>query len=564
MSNLQFKQQAERVEKLCGAASDILSNRTENKIKELVSDFEQFWDEYKKQTKLTIAFIGQYNAGKSTLIKALTGDSTVRISAEICTDEVTEYPWKDVLLVDTPGIYAGKTDHDQKTLDRISKSDLLVFVVPNELFNPQGAAFFKKVADEMQRVGQMVLVINKMSRESGTPEVLLATILKVIDPYHPSDFYTCFIDANSYLKARYEQDEEEKEFLIEESNFNDFLGCLQKLIDKNQLSAKLATPLHRTVDMLEQASDVLSTGDKMTRDLLEILRRKAVILRSSQIRFRNAYHGELNRLEHEVTMLAERVASKVDGYHGEEEINIEIRNSEGEIESVSEKALESIQLALKSEVDRLKSKLEELEQSLLGRTLAEDLELRSVDGKQFNDKNAGCKSGTPYFLGGRKSGTPYFVGKGTELLKGVGNFASKVSRDMVYNIGKNFGVKFKPWGAVKGAKFIRGLGSVFAIGGVVLDVFMTAKQEQDAEDHKQKLRQARAEIRQDFRKAASEMRKEYEVNIEETIGFYDEELRDIEIKRHELSDTEQSKVDIVQQIDNKLQEIKREISLLTK
>jgi hypothetical protein len=163
-------------------------------------------------------------------------------------------------------------------------------------------------------------------------------------------------------------------------------------------------------------------------------------------------------------MLAERIASKVDGYHGEEEINLEIRNSEREIESVSGKALESIQLALKSEVDRLKSKFEELEQSLLGRTLAEELEIRSVDGKQFNDKNSD-----------RKSGTPYFLGKGTELLKGVGNFASKVSRDMVYNIGKNFGVKFKPWGAVKGAKFIRGLGPILALGGVVLDVFMTAK-----------------------------------------------------------------------------------------
>jgi prefoldin subunit 5 len=60
------------------------------------------------------------------------------------------------------------------------------------------------------------------------------------------------------------------------------------------------------------------------------------------------------------------------------------------------------------------------------------------------------------------------------------------------------------------------------------------------------------------------MRKEHEVNIEETISFYDEELRDIELKRHELSNTEQSKLDIVQQIDNKLQEIKQEISLLTK
>lgn len=117
---------------------------------------------------------------------------------------------QDVVLLDTPGIYAGKTDHDEITLDRISKSDLLVFVIPNELFNPQGGAFFSKVANEMQRVGQILLVINKMSRESGSKEELSKNILQVIQPYHLNDFYTCFIDADSYLKARNETDKEEK------------------------------------------------------------------------------------------------------------------------------------------------------------------------------------------------------------------------------------------------------------------------------------------------------------------------------------------------------------------
>ncbi len=135
------------MEKICREAQEIIEPRAEDEIKELATDFNKFWAEYKQQTKLTIAFIGQYNAGKSTLIKTLTGDPTVRISAEICTDQVTEYPWQDVLLLDSPGIYAGKTDHDEITLDRISKCDLLVFVVPNELFNPQGGAFFKKVAE---------------------------------------------------------------------------------------------------------------------------------------------------------------------------------------------------------------------------------------------------------------------------------------------------------------------------------------------------------------------------------------------------------------------------------
>lgn len=80
----------------------------------------------------------------------------------------------------------------------------------------------------------------------------------------------------------------------------------------------------------------------------------------------------------------------------------------------------------------------------------------------------------------------------------------------------------------------------------------------------QKLRQARAEMRQNFRNVAFEIKNEYEANIENTIAFYDEELWDIELKQNDLSNTEQSKVDIVKQINNKLQEIKQEISLLTK
>ncbi len=125
-------------------------------------------------------------------------------------------------------------------------------------------------------------------------------------------------------------------------------------------------------------------------------------------------------------------------------------------------------------------------------------------------------------------------------------------------------VKLKPWGAVNAAKFIRGLGPFLAIGGVVLDAAMTAKQEQDEAEHQQKLRQARAEMRQDFRRVACEMRKEYEVKIEKEISFYDEEIKDIECKQKELSNTEQSKVDIVSQIENKRQEIQQEIKRLMK
>ncbi|HEY9830617.1 MAG TPA: GTPase [Stenomitos sp.] len=551
MSDLKFRQQGLKVEVRVREILEVLSGFSDTEIKNLVSDFEQFWSEYQKQTQLTIALIGQYNAGKSTIIKALTGDPTVRISAEICTDKVTEYPWREVLLVDTPGIYAGKVDHDQITLDKISKSDLLIFVVPNELFNPQGGAFFKRLAEDMQRVGQMVLVVNKMSRESGTHKILISTLLKVIEPYHPSDFYTCFIDADSYLQAHYEQEEEEKLFLIEESNFDNFLNSLQTLIEKNHLSARLTTPLHRAVDLLEQAYNVLSTGDKTTRDLLEILRRKAVILRASQTRARNIYRAELNQLEHKIIMVGERVASKIDGHHGEDEINSEITNSQQEIDLVSQQYIEKIQSNIKSEFENLGAKIQELKNSTLGRIIARELEIDLGEKKKFKDQNFGV------------CGTANFLGMGSEVLKGIGGFASKASRDIVYNVGKSIGIKFKPFGAFKAAKFIRGLGPVIAGLGVFIDIALTAKQEQDEAKYKQKLRQARLEVRQDYRKVADEIKNEYEFKFEEVLKFYDEELWDVDLKRNQLTNNEESKRDIVAKINNKLKDLKTQISLVT-
>ena len=553
MSNFQFNAKSKKVNQLCQETIDILENRTENEIEKLVDDFQNFWQEYQLQKKLSIAFIGQYNAGKSTLIKALTGDESVRISAEICTDKVTEYAWQDVLLLDTPGIYAGNTEHDDITLERISKCDLLVFVVTNELFNPQGAEFFQTVANQMQRVGQMVLVVNKMSRESGSPQDLLSTITQVIEPYYPQQFYTCFIDADSSLKSQDPKYIKYQQSLQAKSNFNDFLDSLQKLIQKNELSAKLVTPLHRAVDTLERSLNFLSTGDKTTRDLLEILRRKKNIIQASQTRARNAYRSELAKLKHEVIMLSEKIASMIDGHHTKEEIEVEIEKVTKEITTLSEKIIEKIQAHLQEELINLQNKLEELQNSPLGKTIAREITINLVDGKRINDPNIPDKFGKSIL-----------EKQGGKILEELGKLSSKVSRDLVYNIGKFLGFKFKPWGAVNGAKFIKGLGPFIAGAGVLFDAAMIAKEEYDDQENQRQLRNARNHVREEFRKLAEEMRKEYELNIEEAISFYDEELNDIENKQQELRSFDQSKHEILTQIENKRQEIKQEIKQLVK
>ena len=477
----------------------------------------------------------------------------MRISAEICTDKVTEYAWQDVLLLDTPGIYAGNIQHDGITLERISKCDLLVFVVPNELFNPQGAEFFQKVANQMQRVGQMVLVVNKMSRESGSPQVLLSTIAKVIEPYYPQQFYTCFIDADSYLKSQDPKYIKYQQSLQTKSNFNDFLDSLQKLIQKNELSAKLVTPLHHAVDTLEKSLNFLSTGDKTNRDLLEILRRKKNIIQASQTRARNAYRSELAKLKHEVIMLGEKIASMIDGHHTEEEIKVEIEKVTQEITTLSEKTIGKIQAVLEEELTNLQEKLKELQNSELGKTIDREIVIDLVDGKRIKDPNISDESGQSIL-----------EKKGGKILEELGKLSSKVSRKLVYKTGKFMGFKFKPFGAIKTAKFIRGLGPVIAGVGVLFDVAMTAKEEKEYEEYQRQLRNARNQVREDFRKVAEEMVEEYELNIEEAISFYDEELNDIENKQQELRNFDQSKQEILTQIENKRQEIKQEIKQLIK
>ncbi|MUG97116.1 hypothetical protein F7734_34210 [Scytonema sp. UIC 10036] len=315
----------------------------------------------------------------------------------------------------------------------------------------------------------------------------------------------------------------------------------------------MLTPLNHALDVLERSYNIVTTDDKSARDFLEILHRKMLLLKTSQTRFRNCYIAEFNNLEHEVLMIGEGVASKVDGRHSEEDINWEIKKAEKEIELATKQTVEKIQLGLEEELSNLQIHLEKLLQSRLGRSLAEEVQVSSTSRQKVD-----------YEEFGETQEMPSFLKKSTEAVRAIGSFASAVSRDLVYNIGKFFGVKFRPWGAVNAAKFIRGLGPIIGGVGAILEIFIAVKQEKDEAEYEQKLREARSDLRQSFRQVASEIRSEYERNIklEIIIGFYEAEFQDIERQRDELRNNESSTIEIVNQIKNMMQKIKKEIATI--
>jgi hypothetical protein len=550
MNSLLYKEYSESIEQLCNQVLVTLEKRQEPEIKNFAKKIQVFLNDYNKETKLSIAFIGQYNAtiaaltaanflqkqyeevdGERKLVEVYeVGEKKLYVGAQIMTDRTEEYMWNNVRIIDTPGIYAGREDHDEKTHDQLSKSDLLVFVVSNELFNPQGGNFFRKIIHDMQRTGQVILVINKMSREQGKPSTLQKSLLEAMEPLHPDDFYTCFIDSHDYLDALLEEDDDERDYLLKESRFDTFLKSIQKLIDKNQLTARLLTPLHMSIEILEQAYNLLTTNDKLHRDMLEIFRRKGILIRSAMNRFKTAMTSELNRLEHQVIMAGENIAGKVDGNHSSEDVNTALKGAERAIEVESEQTLKKIQKILTEQVDYLHVELESLQNSALGRSISDMLEA-SPNKKSFGERD----------FSGKKGGYS-ILDKGPEALNKVGQFATNVSKEAVYNFVTFFGGKFKPWGATKLTKFINKLGPVLSIVGTVLDIFFTAKEEYDEANHEQELRDARAELRKDFRSIANEIRSEYEENIKNNIlPFFLDEIKEVEKDQDELRKTELSK-----------------------
>jgi len=132
MSDFQFREKLFRVDQLSQEVIKNLLTRKELEIKNLVADFNQFLSEHKKENKLTVSFIGQYSSGKSTLIAAMSnatfvkkyyenvsneqklievyriGSKELKIGVQIITDKTESYEWEQVLLIDTPGIYADR------------------------------------------------------------------------------------------------------------------------------------------------------------------------------------------------------------------------------------------------------------------------------------------------------------------------------------------------------------------------------------------------------------------------------------------------------------------------
>ena len=217
--------------------------------------------------KIKLVFVGQYSAGKSSIIKMLTGED-VAIGAAITTQDSTPYEWNGLEIVDTPGIHTEiRPDHDEITYEQINHAALLIFVITNEGFSQRMGDHFRTLAIDQKRAANMVLVVNKMDRTAlgNVPEqqqVIYEDLKKVTTPHDPKELYVSFVDTASYFKAMQETDERRKNRRLERSGHDIFVANLNRFVAQKGVLQKINLPLNTIAAEIRNASGGPSSKEK--------------------------------------------------------------------------------------------------------------------------------------------------------------------------------------------------------------------------------------------------------------------------------------------------------------
>ena len=132
---------------------------------------------------VTLVLVGQHDAGKSSLLRCLTGRDDIEVGAGPTTTVSRRYAWDGHVLVDTPGVLAGvDATHDALSWGALAAADVVVFVVTVEGFDDLTLGYFEQVRGRLGNLRSLVLVVNKALSERSEPAVVAQDILEALGP----------------------------------------------------------------------------------------------------------------------------------------------------------------------------------------------------------------------------------------------------------------------------------------------------------------------------------------------------------------------------------------------
>jgi GTP-binding protein EngB required for normal cell division len=329
-----------------------------------------------------LVFAGQYSAGKSTIIKALTGREDIAIGAGITTEKADTYDWEGLQVVDTPGVHTElRPDHDEITYRAIADADLLVFVVTNELFDSHLARHFRKLAIEQDKAHEMMLVVNKMRRcaKGNSPEVqdvIREDLQRVLAPFTPDDLRTSFIDAETACESKAETDPAVAKLLWRKSGMEEFTQTLNGFARDKGLAGRYTTTLYNLEQILQEALAGESTGDKDVNALEELLLQRRRALSETKVCIERAVNDEIQPVVSKVRQEGRKIADMInvsadpkEANRELEEVNRELEAAQERVQRYTEQLGQSVQQIISTHMTDLDQRVEFIANSELAKEL---------------------------------------------------------------------------------------------------------------------------------------------------------------------------------------------------
>ena len=110
-----------------------------------------------------IAFFGAFSDGKSTILSVFLNKLDIDISPEPTTDEIREYKTDDYLLIDTPGLFSENLIHDELTKKYISEANIIIYTVdPVNPLKDSHIPTIRWILSDLKKHESTIFVINKM------------------------------------------------------------------------------------------------------------------------------------------------------------------------------------------------------------------------------------------------------------------------------------------------------------------------------------------------------------------------------------------------------------------
>ncbi len=384
-----------------------------------------------------LAFVGQYDSGKSTILKALTDNPDIVIDADVCTAEVSDYRWNNILVMDTPGICAGYREHDEKTNRAIQKADLLVFVITSELFDETIGKHFWELAYEKHKADEILLVVNKMGQDPGTPLTKKQDINKVLNPRNAEDYLTIFIDAKAWLDAKDENDADDRRELEEVSNFPALIEAMNTHVKNRGTVGRITTPLFMMQRLIDDTVKNISYITPEEKGILELLSRRRKNLANSKLRLKETIGRLANSKRADILGYADTVIDTLNGEHSKEKIKEAFTVNSRNVRVDCEKLKQEIAEIISEEFHTLQEELSGLINSPLYGELAKTLQVNTgPDNYKTGDLESKLSKGFDNYKNGKEINAENSI---EEIDKAVSTL-SKVTMELSRNNNGEYGI----------------------------------------------------------------------------------------------------------------------------